>query len=139
MVNTGITLASYIVYLGITIAMTIWVARTISQHAVPFLEDAFSGDTRLAHSVNQLLVVGFYLINLGYILNTLTLRLHPVTTVQAVEFLSVKIGGVLLILGCMHFFNIFVLSRYRRNRLLQNAPAPLKADAVRTVTPGVSC
>ena len=61
--------------------------------------------------MNQLLVVGFYLINLGYI--SLMLKISdPVTDArQGIEALASKMGLVLLVLGAMHFFNLFLFSR----------------------------
>src|ERR1700722_16563913 len=90
-----------------------------------FLVDAFHGNTELADSVNHLLVVGFYLINVGYIALALKTT-DPLATVrQAIELESVKIGVVLLILGAMHFFNIFVFARMRRRATaMQPPPAP---------------
>jgi hypothetical protein len=104
----------YFSYLAISIAVTIWVARTLHRSGRVFLLDAFHGNEALADSVNQLLVVGFYLINVGYI--TLALKTeYPLDSLRAViELESGKIGVVLLILGGMHFFNMFVLARMRR-------------------------
>ncbi len=105
---------SYAVYLAISLLVTVWVARTLHENARVFLVDAFHGNTELADSVNHLLVVGFYLVNIGYV--TLALRTGEVllTARAAIELLSQKIGWVLLILGAMHFFNIFVFHRMRR-------------------------
>ena len=114
--------ACYFSYLAITIALTIWVARTLHRSGRVFLVDAFHGNEELADSVNHLLVVGFYLINVGYI--ALALRTDsPMSTFrEIIELESVKIGVVLLILGAMHFFNVFVFARMR-NRAT-NRPAP---------------
>jgi len=106
--------ACYFSYLVISIALTIWVARTLHQSGRIFLLDAFHGNAPLADSVNQLLVVGFYLINAGYIALALKTT-DPLTSFrQVIELESGKIGVVLLILGAMHFFNMFVLARMRR-------------------------
>ena len=58
---------SYIVYLVISVTLTIWVARTLHKNGAIFLVDAFHGNRELAASVNHLLVVGFYLINIGFV------------------------------------------------------------------------
>lgn len=122
----------YIAYLLISLTVTVWVARTLHQNGRPFLVDAFHGDERLGDSVNHLLVVGFYLINLGYI--TFTLRTYEqVTTMQrAMEVVSDKIGVVLIVLGLMHFFNIFLFNRARkmaRRSPFAPPPAPLTPQA----------
>ena len=104
----------YLSYLAISIAITIWVARTLHRSGRIFLLDAFHGNAPLADSVNQLLVVGFYLINVGYIALALKTT-DPLKDFRGViELESAKLGVVLLILGGMHFFNMFVLARMRR-------------------------
>lgn len=104
----------YLSYLAISIAITIWVARTLHRSGRVFLLDAFHGNAPLADSVNQLLVVGFYLINAGYIALALKTDDPLGTFRQGIELESGKIGVVLLILGGMHFFNMLVLAKMRR-------------------------
>ena len=106
--------ACYLSYLAISIALTVWVARTLHRSGRVFLLDAFRGNAELTDSVNQLLGVGFYLINVGYIALALKTT-DPLTNFrEVIELESSKIGVVLLILGGMHFFNMFVLARMRR-------------------------
>jgi len=103
----------YLSYLAISIALTIWVARTLHRNGRVFLVEAFHGNTELADSVNHLLVVGFYLINVGYIALALKTTDALTNSREVIELESGKIGVVLVILGVMHFFNLFVLSRMR--------------------------
>ena len=107
-------LTCYLSYLAISIGLTVWVARTLHKSGRVFLVDAFHGNTELADSVNHLLVVGFYLINVGYIAVALKTTEALTTSREVIELESGKIGVVLLILGAMHFFNIFVLGRMRQ-------------------------
>jgi hypothetical protein len=105
---------SYLSYLVISIAVTIWVAQTLHRHGRIFLVDTFLGNEALADSVNQLLVVGFYLINVGFLSLALRSGIKPDNAAQVIEYLSTKIGLVLLILGVMHFINIRIFSSMRR-------------------------
>lgn len=114
--------ACYFSYLAISIALTIWVARTLHKNGRVFLIDAFHGNTDLADSVNHLLVVGFYLINIGYIALALSTRASLGTLREAIELESTKIGVVLLILGAMHFFNILVFAKMRHRSTGAVAP-----------------
>src|ERR671912_286784 len=109
-----IEITTYLVYLAISIALTIWVAHTLHKNGRIFLVDVFHGNEPLADSVNHLLVVGFYLINFGYVSLALKIGYAVDTAEQSIEALSVKIGMVLLVLGGMHFFNLFIFSRMRR-------------------------
>ena len=103
---------TYLCYLAISVALTVWVARTLSKNGRVFLVNSFASDERLADSINHLLVVGFYLINLGYVTLALKLGDKPASTQGAIEFLSTKVGLVLLVLGAMHFFNVFVIAKW---------------------------
>lgn len=117
-------LGTYLLYLAVSIVLTVWVARTLLKNGQVFLDDAFS-DERLARSVNHLLVVGFYLLNLGYVAVALKISQPLVDGSGAMEALAWKLGLVLLVLGAVHFFNLYVLSRFRRRRLLEQAPPPV--------------
>jgi hypothetical protein len=120
---------SYIVYLFISVNLTIWVARTLHKRGAIFLVDAFHGNAELAASVNHLLVVGFYLINIGFVALSLKTDATILTTRAAIEMVSDKIGYVMLILGAMHFFNLYVFTRIRRRS--SGAPhPPFAPDAV---------
>lgn len=128
----NIVVSTYLVYLGISIALTIWVAHTLHKNGRIFLVDVFHGNEALADSVNHLLVVGFYLINLGYVSMALKLGYAINNTQEGIEALSVKIGMVLIVLGGMHFFNLFVFSRMRRRTTHHHHP-PVGPDAFTNV------
>ena len=110
----NIKVVTYLVYLAISIGLTVWVARTLHKNGRTFLVDAFHGNGELADSVNHLLVIGFYLINLGYV--SLALKTNDVLTDsgQSIELLSRKVGFVLLVLGGMHFFNMHLIAKFGR-------------------------
>lgn len=127
-----IEIATYLLYLAISIALTIWVAHTLHKNGRVFLVDVFHGNEALADSVNHLLVVGFYLINLGYVSLALKLGYTVATAKEGIEALSTKVGMVLVVLGAMHFFNLFVFSRMRRRATMGFHP-PVAPDAFTAV------
>ncbi|HUG68819.1 MAG TPA: hypothetical protein VMM76_13815 [Pirellulaceae bacterium] len=110
---------TYLLYLAISAAITIWVARTLHDRGRIFLVNCAKGNERLADSINDLLVVGFYLVNFGYVTLALRYGTKPTNVSESIEFLSTKIGLVLLILGAMHFFNIFIFTRLGQKRSLR--------------------
>lgn len=120
-----ILVSTYIAYLAASFVVTIWVASTLHKNGRIFLVDAFGGNLELADSVNHLLVVGFYLINLGYATAMLKASSQPGDAAQGIELFSEKIGFMLLILGVMHFLNLFIFSRVRRRALLANMAPPV--------------
>lgn len=119
----------YALYLAITIALTIWVARTLSRNGIVFLMQCFGQNETLANSTNHLLVVGFYLINLGFITLTLSLGNEPTTVPEAIRFLSSKVGLAVIVLGAMHFFNMGAIAQFGRkvNSWLNHEARPVAA------------
>lgn len=134
----NITVTTYITYLAVSIALTVWVAHTLFKNGQVFLNDVFHGNDALAKSVNHLLVVGFYLVNLGFITKALRIR-YPVDSTQVgIEALANKIGTVLMVLGAMHFCNLYVFSRMRRRTVLTEALPPVGPDACTPVEPAAA-
>ena len=119
------TVYTYIAYLAISVPLTVWVARTLHKNGRIFLVDSFLGNEPLADSINHLLVVGFYLVNIGFVSLALKYGDKPTDLQGVFEALSTKIGVVMLVLGAMHFFNLAVFSKMRRRALLHSAPPPI--------------
>ncbi len=114
----------YVVYSVVSLGLTVWLARTLFRNGAVFLDEVFADNKPLAEAVNRLLVVGFYLFNLGYA--CLLLRADFARTpVEAVETLASKLGALLLSLGGMHFFNMVLFHRIRRSARLQALPPPV--------------
>lgn len=110
-------ITAYSLYLVLTIVLTIWVARTLFRNGKVFLVDIFHGNTALANAVNNLLLVGFYLVNIGYAVRTLSIAENIADTRQLIEMLSIKVGAIILILGFMHFFNMAIFFKLRYKAL----------------------
>ena len=105
---------AYGLYLLIAIGMTVWVARTLSSNGEVFLVQCFGHNAELAKSTNHLLVVGFYLVNIGFITLTLSNGSEPQTWPEMIRFLSGKVGLAVIVLGGMHFFNMHAIARFGR-------------------------
>jgi hypothetical protein len=106
---------TYSIYIGLSVLLTVWVARTLHKNGRVFLVDSFHGDDALADSINHLLVVGFYLVNLGFVCLYLKLTKAVENGQEVFEGLGGKLGIVLLVLGGMHFMNLYIFNRIRRN------------------------
>ena len=133
--NDTTIVVSYLIYLLISVALTVWVARTLHKRGAIFLVDAFQGNAELAASVNHLLVVGFYLINIGFV--TLALKSNATVTNSraAIEMLSDKLGFVLITLGCDALLQPVCVLPHPRARTTQ-WPAASSGCARRSVESG---
>src|SRR3954468_17634165 len=122
------TVIAYFLYLPVSVAMTVWVARTLHRNGRVFLVQAFHGNEQMADSVNHLLVVGFYLINVGFVVLALKYGDKPADVQPALEFLSTKVARVLVVLGGMHFFNMFNFDKMRRKARCHDVTAAPTVD-----------
>lgn len=124
---------TYIAYLALAVPITLWVGSTLRRNGRVFLLDVFDGDEELAQAVNHLLVVGFYLVNLGFVSIALKTDDPVIDSQSALEALSVKVGTVVLVLGVLHLANLFVLNNLRRRAQQGRATAvrpPMPPESV---------
>jgi hypothetical protein len=122
--NGGYLIAVYGAYASISVGLTLWIARTLFKNGAVFLEEVFADNPKMAEAVNRLLVVGFYLVNLGYA--SLLLKAgSTASAVEAVEVLSSKLGLLLISLGGMHFVNLYLFHRIRRRAHVAVLPPPV--------------
>src|SRR5262245_59481534 len=117
--------AQYLVYLAISLMVTFGVGRTLYKNGAAFLVDTFIGKEKLADAVNHLLLVGFYLINCGWVVLSLKTSDPAFNAQQVLESLAGKVGSVLVVLGAMHFFNLYVFNRMRRRAIADRQPPPV--------------
>ena len=110
------TVITYIGYLTVAVPLTIWVAKTLHKNGRVFLLRSMRGDESVTDSINHLLVVGFYLVNLGFVSLYLKLNREVAEISGVFEALSAKLGIVMLILGGMHFFNIWLFNKMGREK-----------------------
>jgi hypothetical protein len=104
----------YVAYLAASVLLTLWVGQSLHRNGRPFLVDVMN-NTALADSVNHLLLVGFYLVNLGVAALLINTGGSVGSPADVVQTLATRLGLVLLVLGGMHFGNLIVLSSLRRS------------------------
>jgi hypothetical protein len=117
----------YAIYAALSITLTVWVGHTLHKNGRVFLVDVFDGDEGMANSVNHLLVVGFYLVNLGFVSLMLKTETYVPDVRICIETLAGKMGQVLLAVGAMHFVNLFIFNKIRHRsypQFITNAAPP---------------
>jgi hypothetical protein len=109
--------SAYLLYLAITVPLAVWVARTLHRHARKFLVTVFDGDEEMANSVNSLLVIGFILMNLGFIALAMATEAEIVSSREMLELVSTKVGLAVLGIGTVHLINVWAFNTYRRRAI----------------------
>ena len=119
----------YVVYAAIAVALTAWLARTLFRNGAAFLRDVFADRPGLAEAVNRLLVVGFYMLNLGYALYLLRAA-RGLGAFEAIQFLVNRLSLLLVSLAVIHFFNVLVFWKIRARREERSMPHPVAPQVV---------
>jgi hypothetical protein len=127
-------IAIYVIYAAVAVAVTALLARTLFQNGAVFLEDVFADRPGLAVAVNRLLVVGFYMLNLGYAFYVLRAG-EGLELFEAVQYLVNRLALLLVTLAVLHFVNVFVFWRIRAHREQRQLPPPLAPQVILTPPP----
>lgn len=97
---------AYIIYLPVVLLLTIFVTRKLFDNSLVYMVDIFHGRKEIAVATNELLKIGFYLVNMGFALYILRISMPVLNAKGIFEALSSKIGGFSIYLGIMLFLNL---------------------------------
>ena len=115
--NAKMVVIAYLIYLPVALILTYYVARTLFKNGRVYMLDIFRGRVEIASATNRLFEMGFYLLNLGFALMILKIKIYgnnPFTYQEMIEALSTKVGGFSIYLGVMLFLNLFLFFRGKR-------------------------
>ncbi|MEI7977497.1 MAG: hypothetical protein WCI53_01525 [Bacteroidota bacterium] len=107
-------LISYIIYLPITFYITVVVGWILFKKGIVFLNDTFNSNLELASILNRFLLLGYYLLNLGYAAVSIHIFSEINSIPQLIEELSKRIGMLIIGLAIMHYFNMYTFSHFNK-------------------------
>lgn len=124
---------AYSVYMPATIALSIWIAKSLHKNTKAFLVEKFGNNEALATSTNNLIQTGFYLIAFGFSF----MKMHVsrfehfsegkmwwdsriMNSQETIEQLAYKLGAFTLILGLLLFLNFFIMLMIQKPKKQQN-------------------
>lgn len=96
-------------YLLIGIPAIVWVGLDLYKNGLSLIVNLYQ-DLELSKTINKLLLVGYYLVNIGYLALTVAVPRGEIPVSEGLEIIAGKLGLILLILGLLHLNNIVVLN-----------------------------
>ena len=112
-----INLIAYLIYFLITVPIIILVGWKCFTVGKIYLMDLFT-DIHICHSINRILLIGYYLINIGYVTFSLSEGLKTETSELFIVSIFTKLSKTLLLIAIMHYVNIFLLANFRKQIIL---------------------
>jgi len=111
---------SYLLFSLISINIIIWVGRLFHQNGRVFILTFFQHKEEITDTTNNLLLVGYYLFNIGYAIIQIRFW-ENVNNLTAVLSSTIQNTGLLLfILAILHFNNMFIIYLISINKKLTN-------------------
>ncbi len=105
----------YTLYLAVVIILVFWVGKRLHRDGEVWINHLFFAHP-MAIRLNNLLLLGYYLVNIGYSIFTLTnWNYAEFPLLEAAR----KIGVILLILSWLHYQNIIAIYFFHNNKILE--------------------
>jgi hypothetical protein len=118
----NLNLASYAFFFPAMLAIAVAVAQLCHRHGRIWMLRIFDNDAAFVDATNNILLVGCYAVNLGYIALVVA-QWEPITTVQEMlGTLSRHIAVILFALAGLHYQNIAVLLIWSRIKQRTTTP-----------------
>lgn len=104
---------SYIIYAPIAIYITVIVGWRCYKNGLVYVESIFK-DEKVSESINKILLVGYYLTNIGYAIMMIQRWEKVENTIDMINVLSENLASIVMILAILHYLNIITLSMWRQ-------------------------
>lgn len=100
---------AYIIYLFITYLITVRVGFIFYRNGRVFILGLLNNDVSLTDAINRILLVGYYLVNLGYAALMISTWDTIVSWTELLSSVTIMTGKIVLTLAVMHYCNMLVI------------------------------
>ncbi|UTW65746.1 hypothetical protein KFE94_13950 [bacterium SCSIO 12643] len=102
----------YLIYIPITIFITVYVGKQCHTHGIHYVKPSFANE-EIAIAVNNMLLVGYYLVNIGYAVIRIQNWEYISSFTELYSSISTHVGQIIMLLALLHYINISGLSLFR--------------------------
>ena len=114
----NLNLIGYLIYLMVTALVIIWVGKICYRNGNVYVAQLIPDHADLCHKVNGMLLLGYYLLNIGYCAMTLIEWQQITSTTELVETVARRTAVIVSMISVLHYINIFMVTKYV-NKLIQ--------------------
>lgn len=108
----NLNIIGYTIYLLITTLIIIRVGKICYKNGNVYVAQLIPEHKDLCLKTNQILLIGYYLLNIGYCAMTLISWEKILYLNQLIEVIAYKSAIIICIIATMHYVNIMVLTKY---------------------------
>jgi hypothetical protein len=112
----NLNIITYGIYGIVSYFITVHVGWLCYKHGIHYLKAEIKDD-KIADTINKILLIGYYLVNLGYTM--IKINNWPLITSFStmIESLCLRIGVIVFTLGLLHVSNLLLIYILRKNRI----------------------
>lgn len=110
--NINLNIIGYFIYLAITIFIIIKVGKICHNNGNIYVSALIPNEIEICHKINNVLLLGYYLLNIGYCSMTLISWEKIISLEQLLETIAFKTAIIICIISLLHYFNLFILTKY---------------------------
>lgn len=111
----------YIISLGLYLAISFYITIYVGYHCYKvgevFLKN-YVADIRICKSINQLLLMGYYLLNLGYVAKSLLPWGNVNNLPELISVVAIKISTIVIILCVLHYLNMLAIYTFGNKQII---------------------
>lgn len=111
----NLNLITYSIFFAIVVYIILVVGRICYKNGNVYVLSLMPGHEDLCIRINKILLIGYYLVNIGYAAMTFISWETVITIPQLIETIAIKTAIIVGILSILHYSNIFILTRYAKN------------------------
>lgn len=108
----NLNIIGYLIYFTITFFIIIKVGKVCYNNGNIYVSQLIPDHEELCQRINQMLLIGYYLLNIGYCAMTIISWQRIITTNHLIEIIASKAAIIIITIAIMHYINIFLLTKY---------------------------
>lgn len=106
----SLNLIGYGIFLILMAFIIVVVGKICYRNGNIFVAELIPGHLALCQQINKSLLIGYYLVNIGYCAVTLSFWSSITSWPMLVEVIALKMAAIIIILSVLHYINIFFLT-----------------------------
>ncbi|QQT31273.1 hypothetical protein I6I99_01460 [Sphingobacterium multivorum] len=107
---------AYAIYGLLTCYIILWVGRLFHKNGRVFILSLFGQEVNLADTTNNLLLLGYYLLNIGYAILQFSYWRQIESFDEMICSIAFKTGRLLLVLVGLHYFNMLSIYFFAKRK-----------------------
>ncbi|MBO9585853.1 MAG: hypothetical protein J7574_16940 [Flavobacterium sp.] len=108
----NLNIIGYFIYLGITTLIILRVGKICYKNGNVYVSELIPNHKDICQKINQVLLLAYYLLNIGYCAMTLISWQKIISVTQLIETIGSKTALIIFIISVLHYLNILLITKY---------------------------